>query len=216
MKIDKARYIAENFDEVCTKDRVFLNNPVIFHSLGIAPLVVMDTSGRNALMLFAAVLLLLPIVRVVPMLLMEHFGEKARPMLVCGVAALAYIPVYFILYFIFQKNLLSLGIYLPMLVCEPLVIQRFEHTLDASISQTVRKSIGFTLGYGLVLFVLGLEREFLALGQLFGVQVTKLLFFPLASTPMGGFILLGLLAAVWQYGLIRYKKYVNMEAKRTV
>lgn len=216
MKIDKARYIAENFDEVCTKDRVFLNNPVIFHSLGIAPLVVMDTSGHNALMLFAAVLLLLPIVRVVPMLLMEHFGEKARPMLVCGVAALAYIPVYFILYFIFQKNLLSLGIYLPMLVCEPLVIQRFEHTLDASISQTVRKSIGFTLGYGLVLFVLGLVREFLALGQLFGVQVTKLLFFPLASTPMGGFILLGLLAAVWQYGLIRYKKYVNMEAKRTV
>ena len=216
MKIDKARYIAENFDEVCTKDRVFLNNPVIFHSLGIAPLVVMDTSGRNALMLFAAVLLLLPIVRVVPMLLMEHFGEKARPMLVCGVAALAYIPVYFIPYFIFQKNLLSLGIYLPMLVCEPLVIQRFEHTLDASISQTVRKSIGFTLGYGLVLFVLGLVREFLALGQLFGVQVTKLLFFPLASTPMGGFILLGLLAAIWQYGLIRYKKYVNMEAKRTV
>ena len=216
MKIDKARYIAENFDEVCTKDRVFLNNPVIFHSLGIAPLVVMDTSGRNALMLFAAVLLLLPIVRVVPTLLMEHFGEKARPMLVCGVAALAYIPVYFILYFIFQKNLLSLGIYLPMLVCEPLVIQRFEHTLDASISQTVRKSIGFTLGYGLVLFVLGLVREFLALGQLFGVQVTKLLFFPLASTPMGGFILLGLLAAAWQYGLIRYKKYVNMEAKRTV
>ena len=216
MKIDKARYIAENFDEVCTKDRVFLNNPVIFQSLGIAPLVVMDTSGRNALMLFAAVLLLLPIVRVVPMLLMEHFGEKARPMLVCGVAALAYIPVYFILYLIFQKNLLSLGIYLPMLVCEPLVIQRFEHTLDASISQTVRKSIGFTLGYGLVLFVLGLVREFLALGQLFGVQVTKLLFFPLASTPMGGFILLGLLAAVWQYGLIRYKKYVNMEAKRTV
>ena len=204
MKIDKARYIAENFDEVCTKDRVFLNNPVIFHSLGIAPLVVMDTSGRNALMLF------------VPMLLMEHFGEKARPMLVCGVAALAYIPVYFILYLIFQKNLLSLGIYLPMLVCEPLVIQRFEHTLDASISQTVRKSIGFTLGYGLVLFVLGLAREFLALGQLFGVQVTKLLFFPLASTPMGGFILLGLLAAAWQYGLIRYKKYVNMEAKRTV
>lgn len=216
MKIDKARYIAENFDEVCTKDRVFLNNPVIFHSLGIAPLVVMDTSGRNALMLFAAVLLLLPIVRVVPMLLMEHFGEKARPMLVCGVAALAYIPIYFILYLIFQKNLLSLGIYLPMLVCEPLVIQRFEHTLDASISQTVRKSIGFTLGYGLVLFVLGLVREFLALGQLFGVQITKLLFFPLASTPMGGFILLGLLAAVWQYGLIRYKKYVNMEAKRTV
>ena len=216
MKIDKARYIAENFAEVCTKDRVFLNNPVIFHSLGIAPLVVMDTSGRNALMLFAAVLLLLPIVRVVPMLLMEHFGEKARPMLVCGVAALAYIPVYFSLYLIFQKNLLSLGIYLPMLVCKPLVIQRFEHTLDASISQTVRKSIGFTLGYGLVLFVLGLVREFLALGQLFGVQVTKLLLFPLASTPMGGFILLGLLAAVWQYGLIRYKKYVNMEAKRTV
>ena len=216
MNTKKAIYLSENMARISRRDRIFLNNPVIMQGMGLAPLVVAATSGRNALMLFAAVLLVLPIVRVVPMLLMEHFGEKARPMLVCGVAALAYIPVYFILYLIFQKNLLSLGIYLPMLVCEPLVIQRFEHTLDASISQTVRKSIGFTLGYGLVLFVLGLVREFLALGQLFGVQVTKLLFFPLASTPMGGFILLGLLAAIWQYGLIRYKKYVNMEAKRTV
>ncbi len=216
MKIDKARYITENFDEVAHKDRVFLNNPVIFHSLGIAPLVVMDTSGRNALMLFIAVLLLMPIVRVVPNLLMDRFGEKARPVLVCSVAALAYIPIYLILYFIFQQDLLALGIYLPMLVCEPLVIQRFEHTRDTNIAQIVRKSIGFTLGYGLVLFLLGLLREFLGQGQLFGVQITKTLLFPLAAMPMGGFILLGLLAAIWQYGVIRYKKYVNMEANRTV
>lgn len=216
MKIDKARYIAENFEEVTHKNRVLLNNPVIFHSLGIAPLVVMDTSAHNALMLFVAVLLLLPIVRIVPNLLMDHYGEKARPFIVCGVAALAYIPVYLILYFIFQQDLLALGIYLPMLVCEPLIIQRFEHTRDTSISMTVRKSIGFTLGYGLVLFLLGILREFLAQGQLFGVQVTKTLLFPLASMPMGGFILLGLIAAVWQYAVIRFKKYVNMEANRTL
>lgn len=216
MKIDKARYITENFEEVAHKDRVLLNNPVIFHSLGIAPLVVMDTSGRNALMLFVAVLLLMPIVRVVPNLLMDHFGEKARPVLVCTVAALAYIPVYLILRFLFQQDLVSLGIYLPMLVCEPLVIQRFEHTRDTSISLTVRKSIGFTLGYGLVLFLLGLLRELLGQGQLFGIQITKTLWFPLASTPMGGFILLGLVSAVWQYAVIRYKKYVSMEASRTV
>lgn len=216
MKTDKARYIIENFDEVTQRDRVFLNNPVIFHSLGIAPLVVMDTSAYNALMLFVAVLLLLPIVRVVPNLFMDRYGEKARPILVCGAAALAYIPVYFILNWLFLQDLLRLGIYLPMLICEPLIIQRFEHTRDTSISVTVRKSIGFTLGYGVILFLLGILREFLGSGTLFGIQVTKTLLFPLASLPMGGFILLGLLGAVWQLCVIRYKKYVNMEANRTI
>ena len=32
-------------------DRVFLNNPVVMQGMGLAPLVVLATSGQNALML---------------------------------------------------------------------------------------------------------------------------------------------------------------------
>ena len=50
-------------------DRVFLNNPVVMQGMGLAPLVVLATSGQNAVMLAAAVALLLVPSRVVACLL---------------------------------------------------------------------------------------------------------------------------------------------------
>lgn len=216
MKTEKARYLVENMEEVTQRDRIWLNNPVIFHTLGIAPLVVVDTSAHNALMLFMAVLLLLLPVRLISALLAEKVPAGVRPMITCFVAALAYIPVYFALSRLFQQNLLALGIYLPMLVCEPLILQRFEHAPDTSIPDVFYKGVSFTLGYGLVLVLLGMLRELLGAGTLFGARITEAGLFPLASMPVGGFILLGLIAAVWRSSVSQYKKYVNMEAKRSV
>lgn len=216
MKTEKARYLVENMDEVAQRDRVWLNNPVIFHTLGIAPLVVVDTTAHNALMLFAAVLFLLLPVRLISALLAERLPADIRPMVTCFVAALAYIPAYFGLTYLFQQNLLALGIYLPMLVCEPLILQRFEHAPDTSIRDVFNKGVSFTIGYGLVLMLLGMIRELLGAGTLFGARITEAGLFPLASMPVGGFVLLGLIAAVWRGSVSRFKKYVNMEAKRSV
>ena len=45
--------------ELITRDRVFKNNPVVMQGMGLAPLVVLATTGKNALMLAVAVALLL-------------------------------------------------------------------------------------------------------------------------------------------------------------
>ena len=216
MTTEKARYYMENAEEAAHRDRVFLNNPVIFHALGIAPLVVVDTSAQNALMLFAAVLLLLLPVRLLSTLLASRMPGVMRPIGTCTIAALVYIPVYFALATLFQQNLLSLGIYLPMLVCEPLILQRFEHQPDKNLRETLWKGVSFTVGYGLVLLLLGLLREVLGAGSLFGVAVAQAGLFPLAAMPVGGFILLGLLAACWRGLVNAFKLYVYKEAKREV
>ena len=114
-------------------DRVFLNNPVVMQGMGLAPLVVLATSGQNAVMLAAAVALLLVPSRVVACLLsrlvplrdedpsQEELQKKLLPraLIYAFSPAVVYLAAYPILNAVFGTGLLSLGIYLPLLTVEP-------------------------------------------------------------------------------------------------
>ena len=60
MRKATAELILKDPDRFAHHDSVFLNNPVVMQGMGLAPLVVLATSGQNAVMLAAAVALLLP------------------------------------------------------------------------------------------------------------------------------------------------------------
>ena len=59
MKKRTAELILKDPEKFAHHDRVFLNNPVVMQGMGLAPLVVVATTGQNGLMLAAAVTLLL-------------------------------------------------------------------------------------------------------------------------------------------------------------
>ena len=138
MKRRSAELIARDPERFFHHDRVFLNNPVVMQGMGLAPLVVLATNGQNALMLAAAVALLLTPSRLLACLLSrlfplrEEYPSKAelekkllpRSILYSGSAAVVYLAAYPILNRLFGVSLLVLGIYLPMLVVEPLLTYR--------------------------------------------------------------------------------------------
>ena len=128
MKQQKAEIILRDPGRYAHHDRIFLNNPVIMQGMGLAPLVVLATSGRNALMLAAAVALLLTPSRVVSYFLsklvplQEHASEEElrakllpRGLIYSGTAAVVYMAVYPLLDRLFGVELLTLGIYLPLI-----------------------------------------------------------------------------------------------------
>jgi electron transport complex protein RnfE len=96
------------------------------------------------------------------------------------------------------SQLVSVGIYLPLLVMEPLVIKRYENPRHERVITSVKKGLITTMGYWIVLFLLAALREFLGQGTLWGAVIAKTPLLPLAAMPAGGFILLGLLVAVWR------------------
>ena len=201
---------------ISRRDRIFLNNPVIMQGMGLAPLVVAATSGMNALMLSAAVVMLLTPVRIIAALVARAGYYRFRGLVYCLTSAAVYIPVYYAMQALFDVGVLQLGIYLPLLVVEPLIIKRYERPQKERVSSAFKKGVRTTIGYVIVLMLLGCARELLAAGSLFGQPVPRLPadLLPLASLPAGGFLLLGALCAVWRSAVNRYKKYVNMEAKR--
>ena len=80
---------------------------------------------------------------------------------------MVYLAVYPILNALFGVDLLALGIYLPMLVVEPLLIYRFGRVQE-TMQKAVSKGLRITLGYVLLLLLLGCVREWMALGTVFG------------------------------------------------
>ncbi len=195
------------------KDRIFVNNPVVIQGMGLAALVVVATSAQNALMLAVAVLLLLTPTRVIAGLLLAKVESRLlRVMGYVGVAGILYIAVYYLLSLIFGVTILNLGIYLPMLVVEPMIIYRYARPQE-SVIKALLKGLRMTLGYAIVVLLVGCLREYLALGSLFGIVLAEIEFLPIAATPAGGLILLGLLCAVWRSSATWYRKKAIMKAR---
>ena len=229
MKKRTAELILKDPEKFAHHDRVFLNNPVVMQGMGLAPLVVVATTGQNGLMLAAAVTLLLVPSRVLACLLSrlvplrdeeptpEQLQKKLLPraLLYAASAAVVYLAAYPILNFVFGTGLLNLGIYLPMLVVEPLLTYRFGRVQE-TVHKAVSKGVRITVGYALLLLVVGVVREWLSLGTVFGAPVGRWALLPLAKMPAGGFIVLGVLRAVWRALAARRKAYLVREARSLV
>lgn len=127
--------------------------------------------------------------------------------------AVVYLAVYPILNMLFSTSLLSLGIYLPLLTMEPLLTYRWPRAGDGA--QGCLKGLRITVGYALLLVLLGCVREWLAAGTMFGVVVSRPVL-PMASMPAGGFIVLGVLCAVWRALAQKRKAYLTKEARNLV
>lgn len=228
MKKRTAELILKDPEKFAHHDRVFLNNPVVMQGMGLAPLVVVATTGQNGLMLAAAVTLLLVPSRVLACLLSrlvplrdeeptpEQLQKKLLPraLLYAASAAVVYLAAYPILNFVFGTGLLNLGIYLPMLVVEPLLTYRFGRVQE-TMHKAVSKGLRITVGYALILFIVGCLREWLALGSVFGIQLSRSVL-PMASMPAGGFIVLGVVCAVWRALARKHKEYLKTEARGTL
>lgn len=219
MNLEQARRRADELEVTARRDRIFLNNPVVMQGLGLAPLVVAATSGINALRLCVAVALLLTPTRMLGGQISRaaRLGLAARGFVYCLIASLLYIGVYPIMTLLFGVDVIQLGLYLPLLVVEPLIIKRYERPDQKERLRTaLRKGVRTTIGYAIILLLLGCGRELLAGGTVFGNQVMERALLPMASLPAGGFILLGILCAFWRGAVSAYKHHVNTEARRGV
>lgn len=205
-------HLNENFAAISRRDRVFLNNPVVMNGVGLAPLVIAATTGLNALMLSVAVLLMITPTRVLSALVCRWV--RFRALVYCLSAAVVYIGAYYCMQAWFSVEVTYLGIYLPLLVVEPIVIRRYEQPAPEKISSALKKGLLNTAGYVLVILLVGMLRELLAQGALFGQPLFDGSILPLSQLAAGGFIVVGVLCAVWRGAVNLVKKRVNMEAKK--
>lgn len=200
--------------EKIRSDHIWLSNPVLVRGLGLAPIVGAALDGQRAGILCLASLLLITLTRVLAVAVCHISRNRFRTLIYCYCAALLYIPVYVLLYNLFGSDLNVLGIYLPILVVEPVVIKRMEFTELEPLRDALRHGFNNSLGMCAALLIVGCLRELLASGTVFGHTVLHTALLPLAAQPAGGFVLAGVLAAVWCAAANAYTEYKQEEVRR--
>ena len=215
MPNDAMQQATENIERFARRDRLFLNNPVIMQGLGLAPLIVANTTVKNAVMLSVAVFLLLIPTRVVAATVSRFTFYRFRGMMYALVASVVYIGVYWVMSRIFPAaDIALLGLYLPLLVMDPIVLKRYERPQREEENVALKKGFITAAGYALALLVVAAVREIIGMGTFYGLPVFKSDPLPMAILPAGGFMLLAVIMAVWRGAVYSFKKQMNMEAKQ--
>ena len=204
--MDKLKsYYAINMDVLEHRDRIFINNPVIMQGLGLVPIVAVGTSMRSACIMALAVTLLLTPTRIVAALLSRSTHFRFRAVAYAITSALAYALVSWLIVDVFRLPTQSIGLYLPLLVMEPLIIKRYGRSGTEQVRTAASKGLVTTLGFLVVLFVVAALRELLGAGTFFGRTFFAVAPMPYVGLIGGGFILVGVLMALWRSAVKRFK-----------
>jgi len=188
------------------------NNPGIVQLLGLCPLLAVTNTVTNALGLAIATLFVLVASNTLVSLIRHHVPKAIRiPIFVMIIASLVTCVQLLMNAFTYELYL-SLGIFIPLIVTNCIIIGRAEAFASKnSVKHAAFDGLMMSLGFAAVLILLGATREILAQGTLFdGIETmlgdwasifTITLYqtdtsFLLAALPPGAFIIMGLIIAL--------------------
>lgn len=174
-------------------------NPVFVLFLGMCPTLATTTSAVNGLSMGLATMAVLICTNFVISCIKSITPDKVRiPVFIVVIAAFVTILQMVMSAYAPDSINKALGIYIPLIVVNCIILGRAEsfackNTPVASVFDGLGIGLGFTLG----LTILGVARELLGAGSIFGVtllpETCNILLFVL---PPGAFITLGYLVAI--------------------
>lgn len=179
---------------------VVKENPTMVLMLGMCPTLAVTTSAVNALGMGVSTMVVLIMSNLVISLVRNIIPDKVRlPAFIVIVASL--VTMVELLMEAFVPGLYqALGIYIPLIVVNCIILGRAEAYASKNPPLlSVMDGLGMGLGFTCSLFVIGILREFLGNGTVFGLDTT----FGGAYKPMaifvkapGAFLILAFLIAI--------------------
>ena len=212
MKNKDYSYLYSNWEDTVRRRKVFLSNPVFVKGLALAPLVVAANTVNNGILLCIAVLFLLTPTRVVTSVITKRMSMPLKTFFYPFISAVVFSFVYYYMYKFLGTTVLVLGVYLPIMVVDPLIVKNFEKTRKETAFYAVVNGIRNTAGFIVACLLISAIREFLGSGSLMGVKLISFAPLPMAQNSFGGFLIIAILCAVWAQLIKSYKYKVEVEA----
>lgn len=187
-------------------------NPTFVLMLGMCPTLAVTTSAINGIGMGLSTTAVLIMSNMMISMLRKIIPDSVRmPAFIVIVASFVTI-VDFLMEGFVPSLYDSLGLYIPLIVVNCIILGRAESYASKNpVVPSIFDGLGMGLGFTLGLTLIGLFRELLGAGQIFGAQVLSLSWFtPITIFVMapGAFLVLACLVAIMN--IVRAK----MEAKR--
>lgn len=194
------------------KEGILTNNPIFVQLIGLCSTLAVSTTLQNGLGMGLAVTIVLMCSNLVISLLRRIIPNQIRIaayiVIIAGFVTIVDLSMQAWLPELSE----SLGLFIPLIVVNCLILARAEAFASKnpplpSLIDGLTMGIGFTIAISLISAV----RELLGSGSLLGIPVFGGGYTPIIMIilPAGGFLTLGILMAVFQYFMHKYKKEEN-------
>ena len=181
------------------KNGIIDDNPTFTQVIGMCPTLAVTTSAVNGLGMGLAATFVLTLSNIFISILRKIIPANIRiPVFVIIIAAFTTIVGLLLKAFMPALDR-SLGLFIPLIVVNCLILARAEAFASKnSPLASAADGIGMGLGFTLALTILGVIREILGNGSLFGISLFGASFQPalIMILPPGAFLLLGILLAL--------------------
>ncbi len=183
------------------KEGLLTQNPVLVQLLGMCSTLAITTSISNGLGMGVSVMIILTCSNVVISLLRKIIPDQIRIAAYIVVIAGFVTMVDLLLQAYFQDIAESLGVFIPLIVVNCIILARAESFASKNkVLPSAVDGICQGIGYTLVLLVMSAIREFMGSGALAGNQIFPAEYGAMMMVlPVGGFLTLGCLIALMQW-----------------
>lgn len=179
---------------------IIKENPIMILMIGLCPVLACSATATDALGMGIAATFVLICSNFMVSLIRKIVPSEIRiPVFIVIIATFVTITDY-ILQAYFPGLSKSLGVFVPLIVVNCVILGRaeafaYKNGVVASIADAVSMGFGFTLG----IVALGVFREILGNGSVFGVKTFLTNPAAIFILPPGAFIGIGVLISLWQY-----------------
>ena len=186
---------------------IYKKNAIFVLLLGMCPSLAVTTSLTNAIGMGISVIFILAISNFAISLLKNCIPDAIRIPAFIGIIAAFVTIAEMVTNAYFPKFYISLGIYLPLIVVNCIILERAESFASKNpIIYSVIDGIAVGIGFTIALFIISFFREIIGAGTLFNIPVLPKTFMPalIMILSPGAFITLGIILAVFAH--IKNKK----------
>lgn len=164
--------------QICSErltNGIIKENPTFILMLGMCPTLAVTTSAMNGLGMGLSTTVVLIMSNLMISLLRKVIPDGVRmPAFIVVVASFVTI-IQFLMQGYFTDLYASLGLYIPLIVVNCIILGRAESYASKNpVIPSIFDGVGMGLGFTCGLTLIGIFREILGAGQIFGVQVLPL------------------------------------------
>ncbi len=189
------------------KNALLYKNPILVSGMVIAPVVVMANNFLDALTLVAAFSLITFFTLVVSSFVPKNIVYTIRIIMYTIIGALVYVPSVILLKYLMPEGVEALGIFFPLFITSSFIISRSESIFFLETKGKMFLDIIFCIiGYDAAVLLFAAIREILAFGTIGGTIIGMPVQLSAFQNPFGGFILLGLMTALFRNILLFVKR----------
>lgn len=180
-------------------DGLLLGNPALERGLIIAPVVVASYNYKYSVILGLSFFFITYLTVLISSFISKSIPYTIRTILYTLIACLVFIPTALYMNFLFPDTIMSMGVFLPLLVANSLIVVKSESRFHKRRRTYMMADLFFhCVGFFVAIVIVGIIRELLGSGSFFGTPIPNMVTASAVLMPFSGFIIVGFLASLVQ------------------